>query len=391
MKIAVLLSGGVDSSVALNQVKKLGFTDITAYYLKIWLEDDVSFLGNCPWDDDISCARAACQQVGIELKVLPLQLEYYDKVVSYALSELKKGRTPSPDIFCNQRIKFGAFYDAVDETYDKVVTGHYSRVEEKGYFRLFQSPDPVKDQSYFLSRLNQTQLSKLWFPLGGMRKTEVRRLAEELDLPNKDRKDSQGICFLGKIKYPDFVRHYLGEREGKIIRRETGEVLGTHRGFWFYTIGQRSGLGLGNGPWYVTGKNTDDNIVFVTCQDDMREEISRGFFVEELSWIDDREPSWLSAGAPDDGKTLRLKLRHGPKMVECTVGPTQGVGLEVHMAEGDRGLAPGQFAVFYVDDECMGSGKILRPHSEDQPLNHSEDQPLDHAENQTLGGNPAHA
>lgn len=381
MKIAVLLSGGVDSSVALHQVKTHGFTDITAYYLKIWLEDDVSFLGECPWEEDLSYAREVCRQAGVELRVLPLQLEYYDKVVSYALAELKKGRTPSPDIFCNQRIKFGAFFDAVDEDYDLVVTGHYAdvRTEDDGLHHLYQAPDGVKDQSYFLSHLSQEQVAKLWFPLGNMQKPRVRELAESLDLPNKARKDSQGICFLGKIKYPDFVRHYLGEKEGAIVRRENGEQLGTHKGFWFHTIGQRTGLGLGNGPWYVVDKDSEQNIVYVSHKTDIENAFYRQFICTELTWIAGRPPEWL--GDPrlrsGDPRTLRLKLRHGPKMTECRVrlagreeleqsglrGPDLADSqprLMVEMTEGDKGLAPGQFAVFYLDDECIGSGKIQR-------------------------------
>jgi tRNA (5-methylaminomethyl-2-thiouridylate)-methyltransferase len=387
MNIAVLLSGGVDSSVALHQVKNDGDHRITAYYLKIWLEDDVSFLGECPWEDDLAYARAVCQQAGVELRVLPLQLEYYDKVVSYALAELRQGRTPSPDIFCNQRIKFGAFFDAVTEEYDRVVTGHYARVETDSHGRthLYQAPDPVKDQSYFLSHLSQKQVAKLWFPLGGMEKRQVRELAAGLDLPNKDRKDSQGICFLGKIKYPDFVRHYLGEKDGDIVRRETGEVLGGHKGFWFHTIGQRSGLGLGNGPWYVVDKDPDTNTVFVSHADDLTEAFHHEFICTELTWIGDNAPTWLGAGTVlgeriDDRSSPRefsLKLRHGPKMTRCAVRPADeadldragvprstrsegGPRLVVTMEEGDKGLAPGQFAVFYLDDECIGSGKIER-------------------------------
>ena len=182
MKIAVLLSGGVDSSVALYRLLEEGYKDVTAYYLKIWLEDELSFLGDCPWEEDLSYARAVCEARGVELRVLPLQQEYYDRVVSYTVSELKKGRTPSPDIFCNQRIKFGAFFEKVSEHYDKVATGHYGVVEEKdGLFWLRRSPDPVKDQSYFLSHLSQEQVSKIMFPIGSLMKEEVRALARKYD------------------------------------------------------------------------------------------------------------------------------------------------------------------------------------------------------------------
>ena len=349
MKIALLLSGGVDSSVALRLLLEQGYTDITAYYLKIWLEDELSFLGDCPWEEDLSYAREVCEQAGVLLKILPLQQDYYDRVVSYTVEELKKGRTPSPDIFCNQRIKFGAFYDKVNEEFDKVATGHYGMIEEKnGLYYLRRSPDPVKDQSYFLSHLSQKQISKIIFPIGGMMKEEVRALAEKYDLPNKDRKDSQGICFLGKIKYSDFIRHYLGEKAGEIREKETEEVLGTHKGFWFYTIGQRQGLGLSNGPWYVTGKDLEKNIIYVSSSLNVLDQKKERFTVCEPNWIS-RKPA---------GDRLTLKLRHGPRLNSCSIRWLSPERLEVTMDEGDKGVAPGQFAVFYEDDICLGGARI---------------------------------
>ncbi len=200
MKIAVLLSGGVDSSVALRLVKQAGHRDIAAFYLKIWLEDELAYLGNCPWEEDLKYTRAVCEQAGVPLNVVSLQTEYQERVVSAAVEELRAGRTPSPDIWCNQRIKFGLFCEKIDPGFDKIVSGHYAQVEERGVLRLLKrSPDPVKDQTYFLCALNQKQLGRLWFPIGHLRKDGVRRLAREYDLPNRDRKDSQGICFLGKI------------------------------------------------------------------------------------------------------------------------------------------------------------------------------------------------
>ena len=361
MKIAVLLSGGVDSSVALHQIKNLGYSDITAYYLKVWLEEDLAFIGNCPWEDDLSAARAVCEQAGVALRILSLQLEYYDVIVTYLLDELRQGRTPSPDIFCNQRIKFGAFFHALHEDFDLVVTGHYAQVKEgkNGRYHLFQAPDPVKDQTYFLSHLNQHQLSKIYFPLGRLHKTEVRKIAQDLDLPNKNRHDSQGICFLGKISYPQFLHHYLGKNSGNIIQREGGKILGTHDGFWFYTIGQRTGLGLSAGPWYVVDKNCEENIVYVSHQKD----IDMAFY-DSVRCIN---PSWIAGNEPVDlfqqedfTGSFRLKLRHGPKMIPCFAQLLNDSERRfiVRMAEGDKGLAPGQFAVFYHDDECLGGAMI---------------------------------
>ena len=349
MKIAVLLSGGVDSSVALRLLLDQGHTDVTAYYLKIWLEDELHFLGDCPWEEDLDYARKVCEQAGVQLKILNLQRDYFDRVVSYTVDELKKGRTPSPDIFCNQRIKFGAFFEKVNEEYDKVATGHYGITEEiDGLYYLRRSPDPVKDQSYFLSHLSQEQISKIIMPIGNMFKEHVRTLAEKYDLPNKDRKDSQGICFLGKIKYNDFIKHYLGEKEGEIREKETDEVLGKHKGFWFHTIGQRQGLGLSNGPWYVTDKNLDQNIIYVSSSMNVLDQKRDQFTV--------CEPNWIS-GKPE-GDNLSLKLRHGPRLNNCSVKWISDDRLEVTMDEGDKGVAPGQFAVFYDGEICLGGAKI---------------------------------
>ena len=355
MNIAVLLSGGVDSSVALHLVKK--HANITAWYLKVWLENDAGFLGDCPWEEDLASARAVCEQAGVELRILPLQLEYYDSIVTYVLNELREGHTPSPDIFCNQRIKFGAFFDAISEDFDRVVTGHYAQIQhgDDGRYHLFQAPDPVKDQSYFLSHLNQEQLSRLWFPLGNMHKSEVRALAKKLNLPNKNRRDSQGICFLGNIRYPDFLRHYLGEKQGSIIQKEGGKFLGVHEGFWFYTIGQRTGLGLNAGPWYVVDKDCRENIVYVSHQNDIETAFHDSFTCRKPSWISGREPVHLSQGISS------LKLRHGSKMIPCSLiraENSQDKQFIVKMKEGDRGIAPGQFAVFYNGNECLGAAMI---------------------------------
>ncbi len=352
MKTAVLLSGGVDSSVALRELQAQGGHDLTAYYLKIWLEDELSYLGDCPWEEDLAYARAVCDQAGIPLKVLPLQTEYYEKVVEYALAELKAGHTPSPDIFCNQRVKFGAFYDKVGESFDLVASGHYGVVKHEGSVaKLFRSPDPVKDQSYFLSHLSQSQVAKIAFPIGGYPKAHVRTLAQRYNLANKDRKDSQGICFLGKIKYNDFVKHYLGERTGAIIDRETGKKLGEHKGFWFHTIGQRSGLGLGNGPWYVVGKDVDTNVVLVSHHEHRGDQNRQDFVAGNLTWI--HRP-------PQADEALTCKLRHGPELLPCRIQPTPDANrLAVHLEVGDPGIAPGQFSVFYSGEECLGAGMIL--------------------------------
>jgi len=349
MKIAVLLSGGVDSSVVLFKLLEDGYTDITAYYLKIWLEDELDFMGSCPWEEDLEYAQAVCDKAGVELKTVSLQQEYYDKVVSYVIAELKEGRTPSPDIFCNQRIKFGAFYDHITEKYDKVATGHYAQIKEiDGKFYMYRSPDMVKDQTYFLAHLSQEQISKILFPIGGLEKNMVRELAEKYDLPNKARKDSQGICFLGKIKYNDFIGHYLGKEIGDIVNRETGEILGKHNGFWYHTVGQRSGLGLSGGPWFVVSKDTKNNVVYVSHKKNDENREKRVFFVNSLSWLGDKPIQ----------ETLSIKLRHGPNIIKCFIKWVGSDRIEITMSEPDKGVAPGQFAIFYDGDMCLGCGRI---------------------------------
>lgn len=350
MKIGVLLSGGVDSSVALRLLQQRGGHDLTAFYLKIWLEDELAFLGDCPWEEDLQYARAVCEQAGIPLRVVPLQTEYQDRVVSYVLTELKAGRTPSPDILCNSWIKFGLFFDKIEPGFDKIASGHYAQVEERGgTFYLKRSPDPVKDQTYFLSRLTQHQLGRILFPIGHLTKAELRDKAHELNLPNRDRPDSQGICFLGKIKYPEFVRFHLGEKKGEILNIDTGEKLGTHKGVWFHTVGQRKGLGMGGGPWYVVKKDLDKNIVYVAHLEKYLAHARHEFSVSNLHWI--VEP-------PVNGESLLTKVRHSPRLERAIISQVAPDRWTVQLEHQDQGIASGQSAVFYRDEYCLGSGVI---------------------------------
>ena len=350
---AVLLSGGVDSSVALSRLVESNADSITAYYLKVWLEDELSYLGSCPWEEDLGYARSVCEQFGVDLVVVPLQLEYYDRVVQYTVHELSAGRTPSPDIFCNQRIKFGAFLEYLQRENRPgriIATGHYARIgRQNDHVELLRAPDPVKDQTYFLSHLSQEQLSRIEFPIGDLRKDEVRTIAAKINLPNRNRKDSQGICFLGKIKYSDFVAHYLGEKPGPIVNEETGEELGTHRGYWFHTIGQRQGLGLGGGPWYVTRKDVAGNVVYVSHSADVVDRVRDRFRISDLYW------TWR----PPETDSVLVKIRHGPVLTPARLEWVNNDTIEVMMATADRGVAPGQFAVMYDGEVCLGSGTIL--------------------------------
>jgi tRNA (5-methylaminomethyl-2-thiouridylate)-methyltransferase len=349
MKIAVLLSGGVDSSVALNLLKKEGH-DITAFYLKIWLQDEFTFLGECPWEDDLNYVRGVCKQLNIPFEILSLQNEYWENVVTYVIAEIKEGRTPNPDMFCNSLIKFGQFFDKIDNSFEKVATGHYANIafyDEK--YILKKSPDPIKDQTYFLAYLTQKQLSRALFPIGLYKKVEIRNLAHKFYLPNMDRRDSQGICFLGKIKFNDFVKHHIGEIKGDILEFETGKKLGIHNGYYFYTIGQRSGLGLSGGPWYVVKKDVNNNIIYISSQN-IAKRAKDNFISGNFNWI---------SGSTPEGSHFQVKIRHGASFFNCNLIFIEENKAEVKIDRPDQGIASGQFAVFYQGDICLGGGVII--------------------------------
>lgn len=347
-KTAILLSGGVDSSVALHLLKNKGY-DVTAFYLKIWLEDDMAFLGHCPWKEDLSFAQSVCNQLDVPLEILDLQKEYFDIVVNYSISELKAGRTPSPDVMCNRHIKFGEFIKKIDTSFELIASGHYAQIENKnGKYYLKSAPDPVKDQTYFLTYLKQEQLKKIIFPIGEFNKKEVRELAKKYDLANKDRKDSQGICFLGNINYNDFIWFHLGEKTGDIIDINSGEKLGEHKGYWYYTIGQRKGLGLGGGPWYVVKKDIENNIIYISTEK-LNLNVQRDEFVlRDLNWIPEKPSK----------NNLQVKLRHGPKKYQCKIEFNNYNSIKVKTEEKDEGIASGQFAVLYDGEYCLGGGII---------------------------------
>ena len=349
MKIAVLLSGGVDSSVALRLLKDEAH-QLTAFYLKIWLQDEFSFLGECPWEEDLKYARGVCEQANVSLEVIPLQTEYWDNVVSYTITEIKEGRTPNPDIFCNSLIKFGEFYDKIDYSFEKVASGHYANVEKSGSkYLLKTSPDPIKDQTYFLAYLTQQQLSRALFPIGKFKKSEIRKLAEQYNLPTMARRDSQGICFLGQIKFKEFIKHHLGEVDGEIVDIDSGKVLGKHPGYYYFTVGQRSGLKLGGGPWFVIKKDIKQNVIYIS-KENLTVRDRNEFNVGKFNWI---------AGEPPKKRELKVKIRHGANMYDCMIVWLNQNVLKVKLSDSDSGIAPGQFAVFYDDVVCLGGGVIL--------------------------------
>ncbi len=349
MKIAVLVSGGVDSSVALKLLQDQGH-EVTAFYLKIWLEDELSYLGDCPWQEDLDFVEKVCAKLKVPLEVISLQKEYHDEIVKYTIAECKAGRTPNPDVFCNSRIKFGSFYSKIDPAFQKIATGHYAQViQENGIFKLIASPDPIKDQTYFLAHLTQSQLAKAMFPIGHFKKEEVRKLAQEFDLANKDRKDSQGICFLGKFKFKDFINAHLGTKKGDIIEFETGKKIANHEGYWFYTIGQRQGIGLSGGPWYVVSKDIEKNIVYISKNYHAVDKIRDRFKVTNFNWVNRKSP---------ETNSLQVKLRHGETKYNCSINFENSKEAIVKIDKNDQGIASGQFAVFYNNAECLGSGII---------------------------------
>ena len=374
-EIAVLLSGGVDSSVALKLLLEQGHK-VRAFYLKIWLEDEVAHLNQCPWEEDLQFAQSVCDQLNVPLETLSLQKEYWNEVVQYTIKEAENGFTPNPDIMCNSRIKFGMFYEYVGKYFPKVATGHYAQVKidnETGKAKLIMSPDAVKDQTYFLSNLRQDQLAKALFPIGHLQKSEVRDLAKRYNLPTQIRKDSQGICFLGKLKFDDFISHYLGESHGPIVDYKSGRLLGQHKGLWFHTIGQRKGIGLllspGSvhlGPWIVAAKDAKTNTLYATNDLDVVERPRLEFKVEKINWVNGNPPLDLNM----DGDDIEIKLRHGPNFNKgrICIGKSYDTA-SIKLSDRDKGIAPGQFAAFYRNRECLGAGVISETIRDDYNLN----------------------
>ena len=286
--IAVLLSGGVDSSVVLYELVRQGLQP-DCFYIKIGPEEEEEW--DCSSEEDLEMATAVSHKYGCKLEVIDCHREYWDQVTQYTMDKVRAGLTPNPDVMCNRLIKFGAFHEKRGHDYDLIATGHYAttEIEEQGARSkeqedslcsdkslapcssplaprkwLCTSPDPVKDQTDFLAQIYDWQLAKALFPIGHMMKDEVREIAEREHLVNAKRKDSQGICFLGKINYNDYLRRYLGELPGDVVELETGKLIGHHKGHWFHTIGQRKGMGLGGGPWFVVKKDIEQNIIYVS-------------------------------------------------------------------------------------------------------------------------------
>lgn len=353
MNIAALVSGGVDSSVIVHNLKEMGHNP-TLFYIKIGMEDEAGNI-QCTTEDDLFIVKYLSKKYALKMEEVSLQQEYWDNVVAYTIESVKRGLTPNPDMMCNRWIKFGYFEQKWGREFDKIASGHYATItekEDKTY--LSTAKDHIKDQTYFLAQINYLQLSKLMFPIGHLLKSEVRALAQKEQLPSANRKDSQGICFLGKIQYNDFIKRYLGVKKGKIIEFETGKHLGEHDGYWFHTIGQRRGLKLSGGPWFVIKKDIEENVLYVSCGYDPATQygniinLSGMQFITESPILDDKEVE------------IFFKIRHTP---DFTPGILSRIGDIYRITSKERvsGIAAGQFGVIYDQEHkiCHGSGIIV--------------------------------
>lgn len=347
--IYVGLSGGVDSSVTAALLKQQGY-NVTGVYMKNWSQDLPGF--ECPWKQDFQDAKRVAVQLGIPFKMFDFEKQYRQKVVDYMVAEYRAGRTPNPDIMCNQEVKFKLFLEtALEDGADMIATGHYAvRAKGKGQgAELRKAKDNNKDQTYFLYRVTENALQHTLFPLGGLTKPEVRELAKKFGLVTASKKESMGICFVGKVGIRDFLLHELGpQKPGKILD-QSGKVLGQHDGAIFYTIGQRHGLDVGGGlPYYVSGKDMKKNEVYVTTDLSDKTLWQKSFTISDCHWINDE---------PENGKTYEVRTRHRAELIKCTL-VKNAKSWRVDLNSEIRALTPGQSAVFYNGKTVLGGGII---------------------------------
>jgi len=356
--VVIGMSGGVDSSVSAWLLKEQGY-HVVGLFMKNWEDDDDSEY--CSTRQDWIDAASVADVVGVDIEAVNFAAEYKDRVFAEFLREYQAGRTPNPDVLCNAEIKFKAFLDhAMKLGADLIATGHYARVRENdGRFELLKAVDHTKDQSYFLHRLNQAQLSKTLFPLGEIPKTEVRRIAERLQLPNAKKKDSTGICFIGERPFREFLNRYLSYQPGPMKTPE-GEVVGEHVGLSFYTLGQRKGIGIGgmknhknaggdSDPWYVARKDVAANTLYVVQGHDHPWLLSTALTADQASWI---------AGEPPRDGPLSAKTRYRQADVACALSAHGALDFSLAFAEAQWAVTPGQSAVLYDGEVCLGGGII---------------------------------
>ena len=361
-RVVVGLSGGVDSAVTAWLLKQQGY-EVIGIFMKNWEDDDDSEY--CSSNIDFVDAAAVADVIGIEIEHVNFAAEYKDRVFAEFLREYSSGRTPNPDILCNAEIKFKSFLDhAMRLGAEKIATGHYARVRlnpATGKHELLKGLDPSKDQSYFLHRLNQAQLSKTLFPVGELHKTEVRRLADEIGLPNAKKKDSTGICFIGERPFRDFLNQYIAKEPGP-IRDEKGRTIGQHVGLSFYTLGQRQGLGIGglkdkgaqrgggeHAPWFVARKDMENNILWVVQGHDHPWLLSHDLAAQDASWV---------AGTPPTAGPLSAKTRYRQADAPCDLTTQGETTFNLHFSEPQWAVTPGQSAVLYDGEVCLGGGVI---------------------------------
>ena len=369
-KIAVLLSGGVDSSVVLYELVRQGLKP-DCFYIKIGPEEEEEW--DCSSEEDLEMATAVSHKYGCKLEVVDCHKEYWDQVTKYTMDKVRAGLTPNPDVMCNRLIKFGAFHEKRGKDYDLIATGHYATTEEETVEKIVNStlsnrtlkwlctsPDPVKDQTDFLAQIYDWQLEKALFPIGHMMKEEVREIAEREHLAPAHRRDSQGICFLGKINYNDYIRRYLGELPGDVVELETGKKIGQHKGHWFHTIGQRKGMGLGGGPWFVVKKDTEQNIIYVSHGYDPETAYKQDFPIRDFHSINGVLPTDHTKGQTPCVADVTIKIRHTPEYLPARLEAMGDGRYMVHAAAPIHGVAPGQFCVVYdaQHHRCYGSGEI---------------------------------
>lgn len=380
-RVVVGLSGGVDSSVAAYLLKEQGY-DVIAVFMKNWHDTEVTISNDCPWEEDSNDALLVAEKLGIPFHTIDLSEQYLERIVNYMFQEYEAGRTPNPDVLCNREIKFDLFLEHAKKLgADFVATGHYCRKDmipgEEEMYRLLAGKDGNKDQSYFLCQIDQEQLSHALFPIGELEKSEVRRIAKEQDLVTAEKRDSQGLCFIGKVKLPDFLKQKLKEKEGNVIEissswegfdtppdeveyyhyHETdGVKIGDHKGAHFYTVGQRKGLNIGGykEPLFVLQINTETNTVYVGEGEDHPGLCRKGLFIrdEELHWV--RPDLALEEGSK---ATYSMRIRYRQPLFLAEIHKVKG-GLRVVFEREQKAVAPGQFAAWYFEDELIGSGVI---------------------------------
>lgn len=395
-KVLLGLSGGVDSAVAAWLLKEKGY-DVTGLFMINWKDSSVTLSGDCSWEEDMIMAQLVARTLGIGFMTVDSSDEYMSRVAEYMFTEYQKGRTPNPDVLCNREIKFDIFTRAAGQIgAEFVATGHYSRKDEfksgdKTIYRLLAGEDKSKDQSYFLCQLSQEQLAKAIFPLGSLQKSQVRKYAAELNLPNATKKDSQGLCFVGKVDLPVFLQQRLESRQGNIVeilpwalddhfKRNAGEflldedlknlsmphnldpglgeVIGTQQGAWFYTIGQRKGVGIGGKaePLFVIGLDPEKNIVYVGQGKTHPGLFRPGLFIaqDEINWL--RTDLQMQDG---ESRRYHVRIRYRQELQPATIY-CRNEGLYVLFDNPQRGITPGQFAAWYDGEELLGSGVINR-------------------------------